>query len=140
MQGDRDGLSPAIKMTQSLQNGELESSERGPQPPNDANARRISELQSTLALPRRQGSPTPMRLSMQTPMRISTGSRLRGRPIGDPSYLAGFGGSMDPPRAAIKSLSPVEMTTLLKKYLAEIADDHDYFVTVCQLPQLHSNG
>ena len=119
MHGDCDGLTPSVRVTEALQNGELESLERGPQSSNDAGGRRISELRRT-----------QMPMSMQTPIRISTGGRLRGRLIGDPGYLTGFGGSMNPPRAAM-SLSPIEMTTLLKKYLAEIADDHDYFVTVC---------
>jgi hypothetical protein len=132
--GDWDGLGPTLRMAQGLQNGDLEILERDPQSSNDIGVRPAgaSGLQSALVPARRQRSPTPMRLSMQTPMRISTGGRFRNSLIGDSGYLTGFGGSVDPPRTATKSLSPIEMTNLLKKYLAEISDDHDYFVTVCQ--------
>ncbi|KAH0560042.1 hypothetical protein GP486_003436 [Trichoglossum hirsutum] len=131
MHGDWEGLSPTLRMVQGIQKDDLEIIERSPQPSNDVNVRRTgaSELHSALVSTRRQRSPTPMRLNMQTPMRISTGGRFRNSLIGDSGYLTGFGGSVDPPRTTTRSLSPVEMTSLLKKYLAEIADDHDYFVT-----------
>ncbi|KAH0537931.1 hypothetical protein FGG08_005413 [Glutinoglossum americanum] len=127
--GDWDGLSPAIKVTPGFQNGDTAGLERGPQSSNEISAKRAPGLQSAQVLAQRQGSPTPMRLSMQTPMRISTGGRLKSRPTGEPGYLTGFGSSLDTPRTATKLLSPIEMTTLLRKYLAEIAEDHDYFVT-----------
>jgi hypothetical protein len=126
-----NGLSPTPKMPSGPPNGASEAPERFNQSSNDSNTRRISELQGKVNPARRQGSPTAMRLSsMQTPMRLSTGGRLKRGLTGDPGYLSGLRGQRDLPRPARRILSPTEMTALLKKYMAEIAEDHDYFVTV----------
>ncbi|KAI9767146.1 MAG: hypothetical protein M1840_005935 [Geoglossum simile] len=122
-----NGLSPTPKMPSGLPNGALE---RFNQSSNDSSARRLSELQGKINSARRQGSPAAVRLSsLQTPMRLSTGGRLKRGLTGDPGYLSGLRGQTEPPRPAKRILSPTEMIALLRNYMLEIAEDHNYFVT-----------
>ncbi|KAI9773030.1 MAG: hypothetical protein M1839_002231 [Geoglossum umbratile] len=125
-----NGLSPASRALPGLPNGASEVLERANQSSNDSNARRISEIHSRILSARRQGSPTPMRSGPpRTPMRLSNGGRLKRGLTAEPGCLSGLRGQVDLHRPTKRVLSPTEMTALLEKYLAEIAEGNTYFVT-----------